>query len=275
MGSDDARTWTPSGVVTLLTDFGLRDPYVGVMKGVLARLAPAARAIDLTHAVEPQDVRHGAFLLAHSWRWFPEGTVHVAVVDPGVGSARRILVARHGGHAFLAPDNGLLGAVLDAGADVRALDVERFALPGAGRTFHGRDVFVPAAARLAAGLDPAEAGQPAGEHLRLDLPRPRPDGAGVRGEILFADHFGNLVTSVRPQDLPGGPAGWAALAGGERLPVRGTYAEAAPGELLALVDSFDHCELAVRDGSAARRLGLAPGAAVVFVPGDSGSPRRS
>ena len=150
--------WRPSGIVTLLTDYGLDDAYVGAVKGVLyARGGAGLRVADLTHSVPPQDVRSAAFHLAHAWRWYPPGTVHVAVCDPGVGTERDVLVALFEDHAFLAPDNGLLGPVVGELADVRALDLERFALPRRSRTFHGRDVFAPAAAALAGGLDPRAA----------------------------------------------------------------------------------------------------------------------
>jgi S-adenosylmethionine hydrolase len=265
--------WRPSGVVTLTTDFGLVDPYVGIMHGVLLSRG-VTRVVDLTHGVPAQDVRTAAFHLAHSWRWFPAGTVHVAVVDPGVGSSRRILAALAGGHAFLAPDNGLLEAVLAAAgpAEVFALDVPRFALEGASRTFHGRDVFSPAAAALAGGLSPAEAGAPAGrlEGLALAAPvRSRGESGTetVAGEVLFTDRFGNLVTNV-PAALVGGPLErWRAHLGGRAVPLAGTYAEVPPGRPLALVDSFGFWEVAVRDGSAARELGLAAGAAVRFERG--------
>lgn len=265
--SPTREPWRPSGLVTLLTDFGLRDTYVGVMKGVLFRDAPALRAaVDLTHAVPPQDVRSAAFHLGQAWRWFPAGTVHVAVVDPGVGSGRRILVARQDGHAFLAPDNGLLDPLLGPDASVRALDVARHALsPGRrpSRTFHGRDVFAPVAARLASGLDPDEAGPPAGERVRLELAPPEDRGAeGIRGCVVCVDHFGNLVTNLPRELLAGGAGRWELEAAGRRAPLVGTYAEAERGELLALVDSYELVELAVRDGSAAERLGLGTGAPV-------------
>lgn len=261
---DDAAShaWTPSGLVTLTTDFGTSDPYVGVMKGVLHARFPAVRPVDLTHGVPPQDVKVGGFFLAHSWRWFPPGTVHVAVVDPGVGSERAILVAEELGHAFLAPDNGLLGAVLSEAARVRALDVERFALPARSRTFHGRDVFAPAAAALAAGLAPEAAGVPLRSWRRMLLPAPVERPEGLAGEVLFADAFGNLITNLRPE--PGAePAGVLEIAG-RQLAVVGTYGEARAGELVALVNSYGSLEVALRSGSAARTLGVGAGAPVVL-----------
>jgi S-adenosylmethionine hydrolase len=262
-----SAAWRPSGVVTLTTDFGLTDPYAGILHGVLLRQDARLAVVDLTHGIPPQDVRSAAFHLAHSWRWFPAGTVHVAVVDPGVGSPRRILVARDRDHAFLAPDNGLLGPILGEAAAVRALDVERFALPNRSRTFHGRDVFAPAAAALAGGLDPAEAGGPAGPIERLSFPGPSMgERGGVEGQVLVVDRFGNLITNVPDALLEGPPSAWRARAGGQLAPAAGTYAEVAPGALVALVDSFGYWELAVRDGSAAALLGLGPGAPVRFEP---------
>jgi len=261
----ETQTWLPSGVVTLTTDFGLTDPYVGVMKGVLLAQGSGLRLVDLTHGIPAQDVRAAAFHLAHSWRWFPAGSVHVAVVDPGVGSDRPILVARDRGHLFIAPDNGLLGPVLSDRAEVRALEVERFSLPERSRTFHGRDVFAPAAARFACGLDPAEAGPLTTDFARLVFPEPSygPEGQ-VQGQVLLTDRFGNLVTNVPADRLPGPPAEWVARVGGSEVPLFGAYAEADPGGLLALVDSFGFWEVAVRDGDAAARLGVGAGEPVTF-----------
>ena len=268
--TDSSAAWQPSGVITLTTDFGLSDAYVGIMHGVILSRGPALRVVDLTHGIPAQDVRSAAFSLLHSWSWFPAGTVHVAVVDPGVGSGRRILVGRDRGHAFVAPDNGLLGPLLSPSAQVAALDVERFALPEVSRTFHGRDVFSPAAAALAGGLPPEASGAPAGDIERLEFPRPRAaaDGA-VEGQVLAVDRFGNLITNVRagepPGEVIGGPGGgWRALAGGRAVPLAGTYAEVPSGSLLALVDSLGSWEVALRDGDAAAELGLGPGAPVRF-----------
>lgn len=265
-----------NGIVSLLTDFGARDAYVGTLKAVLLREALSARAahaggaslapvqiVDLTHEVPPQDVRAAAFHLAHAWSWFPRGTVHVAVVDPGVGSARPILCAEQDGHLFLAPDNGLLGPVLGEAARVRALELERFSLPRRSRTFHGRDVFAPAAARLACGL-PWEHCGPAVESWRsFAFPRARAlEPGSLEVEVLIADRYGNLVTNARRADLAPDPARWEALVGARRIPVLGTYAEAARGDALCLLDSYDLLEIAVRDGDAATELGLGAGAAL-------------
>lgn len=258
--TDASASFTASGVVTLTTDFGLADPYVGIVHGVVLSRAPNARIVDLCHAVPPQDVARAAYFLAHAQEYFPRGTVHVAVVDPGVGSQRRILVAVDRDSAYLAPDNGLLNAVLSSSARVRALDVERFALPNQSRTFHGRDVFAPAAAAIATGLDPIAAG--VGPEFALEstrAERARSIGDRVDAAVLFADHFGNLILDVRGDELLPEPSAWCASIGGRDVLVRGTYADASPGELVALVDSFGALEIAVRDGHAAAHLGLGPG----------------
>jgi S-adenosyl-L-methionine hydrolase (adenosine-forming) len=271
--NDDPRehaglNWRPSGVVTLLTDFGSADTYVGVIKGVLAARSPLARVIDLTHAVPPQDVRAAAGHLRGAWTWFPRGSVHMCIVDPGVGSGRRILVGEQNGHAFLAPDNGLLSGVLDAEAPLRVLDLSRLVLGPVSRTFHGRDLFVPAAARLLRGRAPEELGPLVDDALRLEWPHPeRTAGGGWRAEVTHVDHFGNLRTCLTSAELSAAQAaGWSARAGDAHLPLRGTYSEVEPGAGLALLDSSSFWEVAVRDGSAARELGLAAGARVDFEP---------
>ena len=266
-----SERWTPSGIVTLLTDFGVRDPYVGIMKGVLYRDAPSLRAVvDLTHDVPPQRIELAAFHLAHAWRWFPVGTVHVTVVDPGVGTAREILVIEVGGHVVLAPDNGVAGRLLvgEEGARVRRLALDRIALdrlaldpPSA--TFHGRDVFAPVAARLVEGRAPAELGEECDsfETGTISRARRRSDGT-IEARVLFADHFGNLVTDADASLLGGSARGWCAEMGGSRARGVGTYGEAEPGEAVLLVDSFGMAEIAVRDGDAAHTLGGGPGSGV-------------
>ncbi|HEV8114094.1 MAG TPA: SAM-dependent chlorinase/fluorinase [Planctomycetota bacterium] len=265
--------WKASGIVTLLTDFGADDPYVGMMKGVLLSAAPRLAIVDLSHGVPPQNLRVGAWFLAHAAAYFPPGTVHVAVVDPGVGSGRKLLVAEDAGHAYLAPDNGILGPVLSSAARVFELDPTRFARTGASRTFHGRDILAPAAAALATGLSPEACGSgPVVPAAGVVFPRPKRLAAGrIECEVLFADRYGNLILSARPADLAaeptrgGGIEGtWIVEAAGRTIPVRGVYAEAAPGELLALVDSYGALEIAVREGNAAARLGLRQGDTVIL-----------
>ncbi len=256
--------FVPSGIVTLLTDFGTQDPYVGIMKGVLWSRCPSLRAVvDLTHAIAPQDIRSGAFHLAHARTWFPDGTVHVAVVDPGVGSDRRILSAVDGGHLFLAPDNGLLSRTLSPAAVVRELDVPRFAVEPVSRTFHGRDVFAPAAAAFVEGLDPDQAGPLAEVGQSVGFPVPLDDGSGLRGEVLVVDRFGNLVTNIAAGEVNGSD-GFEVVIRGRSVPLRRAYSEAEPGELLALVDSFDRVEVARSGGSAAEHLECGAGEPILL-----------
>ncbi len=253
--------WKPSGVVTLTTDFGLDDPYVGMMKGVILSRFKTAVVVDVTHGVRAQDVRAGAFFLGAAHRYFPPGTVHVAVVDPGVGAARRILVARAQEHCFLAPDNGLLPAMLGE-SRYHELDVARFAVQGASHTFHGRDVFAPAAASIAGGSSPESVGsRGVDDPVRLDAAHARrsADGRRIEADVLVVDHFGNVVLALSGDELGGALEAWCVVHRGKRIPFGRTYALVAPGEALALVDSYGAVEIAVRDGDAATQLGLAPG----------------
>ena len=256
--------WTPSGIVTLLTDFGLSDSYVGTMRAVLASRCPELRhTVDLTHAIPPQDVAAGAFQLAQAWSYFPPGTVHLAVVDPGVGSERRALVACDRGHAFIGPDNGLLVPCLSDSAEVFELDVEFSSLPSISRTFHGRDVFAPAAAALASGTQPSELGRPTENFVRYDFPEPERNSAcgGIGGEVLVVDHFGNLITNLPESllvELESEQPRQLSICG-RKVPIVGTYAEVEQGELLVLVNSSRYLEVAVRGGSAAKQLNCGVG----------------
>jgi len=259
-GSATPPDWSPSGIVTLTTDFGLADPYVGIMKGAILSENASARLVDLTHAVAPQDVRSAAWFLSSSWSWFPTGSVHLAVVDPGVGGERQILLALHEGHAFLAPDNGLLQAFLPSTTLLWPLDLERADLAEPSHTFHGRDIFAPIAARLAAGKRPAvgaEAVQGAGG---VEFPEPVrcPDGS-VKTEVLLVDHYGNLISGFCPGPEEADSSLWEVGVAGHLVPGAKTYGDVGSGDLLALLDSYGHIEVAQRDGSAAQALGAGPG----------------
>ena len=247
-----------SRVITLLTDFGTADGYVGEMKGVLASLAPGAMIVDVAHDVAPHDVDGARLALARYWRRFPEGTVHVVVVDPGVGSARAALATLSEGRFLVGPDNGVLSpALLHAGARCVSLAVPAGAAP----TFHGRDVFAPAAARLALGASLETLGAVEGDPLIRRTPEAtRRDDGAVQGEVITVDRFGNAVTNLLA--MRGGQVQVAGLS----LALRRTYADAAPGEPVALVGSSGLVEIAVRDGSAAERLGLRRGSSVVLLP---------
>ena len=267
---DRPSTFAASGVVTLTTDFGLKDPFVGVMKGQLAARFPAVRIIDLTHEIPAHWPAEAGFWLARSFRYFPSGTVHVAVVDPGVGSAREIAAIEADGHLFLAPDNGLLAPVADAAAEVTLRHVApdtlaRLGIHAPSATFHGRDIFAPLAAALAAGrLHPAELGQSVGELVPGWIEEPQVTAGQVNGTVVTIDHFGNLITNIEPRHLRGMAHPVVRVAGRE-LALRRTYSDVRPGEYLALVNSFGVLEIAQAERSAAEGLGLARGAPVLVL----------
>ncbi len=251
-----------NGLITLTTDFGLSDHYVGVMKGVILRRHPQARIVDLCHGIEPYDLLGAALTLAAAYPYFPEGAVHVVVVDPGVGSARRALVAEAAGSLFVAPDNGVLELVYQRHPHlVRALRTELFALQPTSQTFHGRDVFAPAAAMLARGTPADSLGEPILDYRRLDLPSPRRlEPHRLQAQILKADRFGNLITNLRPSDLP---AAFEIAIGPARITVlRPNYAAAAEGEIFAIQGSSGYIEISMRQASAAQALGAGAGTVV-------------
>jgi S-adenosylmethionine hydrolase len=223
------------------------------MKGVLATRAPGVPMVDVTHGVPPQDVRVGALFLEAAWPWFPIGTVFLCVVDPGVGTARRPLVVRAAERLFVGPDNGLFGLLPDPVA--REITAP-WGFPVASATFHGRDLFAPVAARLATGAAFDEVGPIVDDAVPLTIPV----AVHGRGEVLYVDHYGNAVTN-----LPAADSGVVRL-GAARLPVVRTYGAAAPGQPVALTGSTGRLELAVRDGDAARTLGVAPGSPVHWEP---------
>ncbi len=239
------------GPIALLTDFGLTDPYVGVMKGVVAGLAPGVPILDVTHGVPPQDVRVGALLLDAAWPYFPAGTVFVGVVDPGVGGARRPIVARAAGRLFVGPDNGLFGLLPDP--EVREITAP-WGLPARSRTFHGRDLFAPVAARLAVGAPFEDVGPRVTDAVPMALPEAR----GGVGEVLYVDRYGNAVTNLA------GVERGVLVVGGTRAPVVRTYGEGARGAPIALTGSTGRLEVAIRDGDAARTLGIGPGSVVTW-----------
>ncbi len=238
-------------MIALLTDFGLADPWVGVMKGVIAGIAPSVPVVDLTHGVPAQDVRAGALHLDAGWRYFPVGTVFCCVVDPGVGTARRAVVARCEGRFFVGPDNGLFGLL--PGPEVRHLTAD-WGLPNPSRTFHGRDIFAPVAARLASGAAFDDVGPLVTDPVALRLPV-AVDGVG---EVILVDRFGNLVTN-----LPGRDTGRVEV-GPRVAPVVTTYAGVHRGELAALTGSTGRLEVSIREGSAAVSLGVGVGARVTW-----------
>jgi len=247
-----------SRIVTLLTDFGTADGYVGEVKGALLSLAPGSTLVDIAHDLSAGDVAAACYVLGRVWRSFPAGTVHLAVVDPGVGSTRRALAAEAAGHFFVAPDNGLLTAVF--AADPGAARAVTLPVPAkASRTFHGRDVFAPAAARLAGGAALQDLGPSLSDPVRLPAPLLKVEGGDLVGEVIHVDRFGTLVTNLpREHVAPDGRV----RAAGHDLPLRATFADVAQGEPVAFVGSGGTLEIAVRDGRADVVLELSRGTEV-------------
>ena len=242
-------------IITLLTDFGTGDSYAAEMKGVLLARAPSVTLVDITHQVAPGDIRAGQYLLSRTWKHFPEGTVHLAIVDPGVGTERRALAAEHAGHRFVAPDNGLLSFLPQDGHFV-SLPVPTTAAA----TFHGRDVFAPAAARLATGTALGELGESISDPCYMPLPAARHDHLTVIGEVIYVDRFGTLVSNIPGAAVQEGAR--IRVEGSEAGSLRRTFRDVARGALVAFVGSGGTVEIAVRDGSAARMLGVGVGAEV-------------
>jgi S-adenosylmethionine hydrolase len=257
--------------ITLTTDFGTRDPYVAQVKAVLyAHGPPALEVVDLTHEIGAQDVREAALFVEAAWPRFPPRTIHLVVVDPGVGSGRRALAVRHGTQLWLAPDNGVLSLLLDGSEDAVAIDQARVA---AGQvvtaTFHGRDLFAPAAAALAHGQALERLGPPARELVRLAFPSSSRSQDGLRGEIIHIDRFGNLISNVTRAELAAlGALGrlCVRLQDGKPLSLVSTYADAVSGESVALIGSSQRLEIAVTNGSAQARFGAGLGATVWVGP---------
>lgn len=246
-------------LITLTSDFGLQDYYVGAMRGAILRLAPEARLVDLSHCIPPQDLLAGAWVLRHAATEFPPGTIHLAVVDPGVGSPRRPLVLESGGFVWVGPDNGLFSYALQApGCQAYEITHPDLRGPRLSTTFHGRDLFAPVAARLALGFPLREVGPPVNDPVRLEELKPQPVAQGLLGQVLHVDRYGNLTTNIPAAEVAGWAAGWRlCLKDGQELTqVCHTYADAPPGTLLALIGSAGLLEIAVNGGSAARRLRL-------------------
>jgi S-adenosyl-L-methionine hydrolase (adenosine-forming) len=244
--------------VTLLTDFGTTDSYVAEMKGVILTRTPTAVLVDITHGIHPGEVRSAAYVLGRTWHQFPPGTIHLVVVDPGVGTTRAALAFSAHGHGFVGPDNGVFTPVLhDAEVEVVVLPTP----DGASPTFHGRDVFAPAAAALAGGASVSTLGEPfSGMPARLAYTEPHYEGKSVVGQVVYVDRFGTLVTNLTPDLVPAYAK--VEVEGLEVGPLRRTFGDVPTGGLVAYAGSGGQVEIAVRDGSAARRLGLGVGGRV-------------
>jgi len=257
-----------AGIVTLTTDFGLRDAYVAEMKGVMLGIAREAgqslQLVDVTHEVERHDITEGALALEAAVPFFPAGTVHLAVVDPGVGTTRRGLVVAADGQLLVGPDNGLFTPFL-GGDGWRAFELVEadYRLPNMSRTFHGRDLFAPAAAHLATGVDPARLGPSVADPVRLAWPEVRAVAGAVAGAVVHTDRFGNLITSIHARSVAPLDADVRIRVGGRDVPLVGTYADLPVGRPGALVGSGGRLEIAVREGSAEAVLRARRGTPVV------------
>lgn len=258
-------------IITLTTDFGVSSPYVAQMKGVILSICRDVETVDVTHGIAPQNIREAAVVLTDVTPRFPAKSIHVAVVDPGVGTARRIVFAEIGDQWYVAPDNGLLSLLAARQPPHVAITVEDsdYWLPNHSQTFHGRDIMAPVAAHLANGLKPTQLGRPAGPLLSLDWPEPSISSSGVAGEILYIDSFGNLVTNISREIVMriGEPSSLIVDCGGQRI--RGivtTYGAALEGEIIALFDSQGRLEIAKVAGSAAQKLQIGVGEIVIVKP---------
>lgn len=266
----------PSGVITITTDFGHKGPFAGVMKGCILARFPAARIVDLTHEIVVHWPAEAGFWLARSFEYFPAGTVHIAVVDPGVGTSRDIVAVSARGHVLIAPDNGLLAPVVGRHPEASIFclapsRLSRFGIHRASATFHGRDIFAPIAAELAAGrCTPADLGPLTRTLVPSWVEEPDVHDGSVAGVVITIDHFGNLITNI-DASLVARFREPRVRAGGHILRLLRTYGDVQPGEYLALVNSFDVLEIARAEQSAAEGLGLSRGAPVLVQEGaDSG-----
>jgi hypothetical protein len=254
-------------LITLTTDFGTSDHFVGVMKGVILSLAPAARIFDISHDISPHAIGEGAFVIAEAYRYFPKKSIHVVVVDPGVGSARRPLLVEAGGQLFIGPDNGVFGLIYgrEQRIKVREITNRRYALKNPSSTFHGRDIFAPAAAHLLRGVRVATLGPLIQDYLRPQLEKPVRSGHRVwTGVVLKVDRFGNLITNFHISDFPSvAERPFVMIPGVSRVEtfVR-TFADCAMGELAVLAGSSGYLEVVSNQASAARLLGCGVGSPV-------------
>lgn len=262
-----------TSIITLTTDFGLNDHFVGAMKGVMLETAPDAQIIDISHAVQPFDILDGALTISQAYSYFPSGTVHVVIVDPGVGTARRPIVLTGDRHLFVAPDNGVLSMVYDREErlSVRHVTADHYFLQPRSNTFHARDIFSPVAAYLAKGVDPDRFGEEITDYVRFGAPRPKPvDERTLRGIVLKVDRFGNLVTNITPPDIPklfeAAPPAFKITVGtkGQITRMCANYAEGGPGEAFGILGSMGFLEIATNRGSAFQMLGAGKGSEVTI-----------
>jgi S-adenosylmethionine hydrolase len=260
-------------IVTLTTDFGLGDHFVGTIKGVILDVNPETEIVDISHSVQPFDVLDGALTIAQAYSYFPAGTVHMVVVDPGVGTARRPILVSTDRHHFVAPDNGVLSLVYsrEERLHVRHVTSEHYFLQPISNTFHGRDIFAPVAAWLAKRVESEKFGEEIEDYVRFNAPKPKAvDGHTLRGVVLKVDRFGNLITNITAQDAPmlfqTPPASFKLVVGKREITeIKSVYAEGSPGEVFGILGSMGYLEIAANRASAAQTLGVGKGTDVNIV----------
>ena len=264
-------------IITLTTDFGTNDHFIGTMKGVILSIEPDAQIIDICHSVQAFDVLDGALTISQAYSYFPTGTIHMVVVDPGVGTARRPLIVSSDRHHFVAPDNGVLSLIYQREQRLSARHVtgEHYFLQPVSNTFHARDIFSPVAAYLAKGVDPEKFGEAVTDFVRFSAPKPKAANENtLRGVVLKVDRFGNLITNITPQDAPmlfGENPGTFKIVVGQReiREIKEAYALGAPGEVFGIMGSMGYLEVAANRGSAAQLLGVGKGTDVNIVLGEA------
>jgi S-adenosyl-L-methionine hydrolase (adenosine-forming) len=261
-------------VITLTTDFGTNDHFVGALKGVIVDIVPEAQIVDITHAVQAFDVLDGALAIAQTYSYFPTGTVHMVVVDPGVGTTRRPILASSDGFHFVAPDNGVLSMVYakEERIRVRHITSDHYFRQPVSNTFHGRDVFAPVAAYLAKQVDSDKFGDEIEDYVKFAAPRPKPAGENrIRGVVLKVDRFGNLITNVTPDDAPAlfaGKGGFKITVGSKEITdIRSAYAEGGPGEVFGVLGSMGYLEIVANRAPAAQLTGAGKGSEVSIILG--------
>ena len=268
-------------IITLTTDFGLSDHFVGTVKGVILGIAPDAEIVDISHSVQAFDVLDGALTIAQSYSYFPAGTVHLVVVDPGVGTARRAILVTSDRHHFVAPDNGVLSLVYarEERLHIRHVIAEHYSLQPVSNTFHARDIFAPISAYLAKGVDPEKFGEEISDYVRFNAPKPKMmDGKSLRGVVLKVDRFGNLITNITPEDAPmlfaSAPAAFKILVGKHEITeIHSNYSEGAPGKVFGILGSMGYLEIAADRGSAAKIIGTGKGTEVIVSLEDAAAAR--
>ena len=260
-------------LITLTTDFGLNDHFVGTIKGVILDIAPEAEIVDICHAVQAFDILDGALAIAQAYSYFPNGTVHLVVVDPGVGTARRPILLSTGRYYFVAPDNGVLSLIYNHAerTEVRHIVAEHYYRQPVSSTFHARDVFAPVVAYLAKGVETAKFGEVISDFVRFNAPRPKPiDAQTLRGVVLRVDRFGNIVTNFAPEDIPAlfqaDPPAFKIRVGKQEITqIHNNYAEGAPNEVFGILGSMGYLEISANRGAAAQIVGAGKGSEVVIV----------